>query len=1106
MTSLPIEQSETSIWSARFAEEARILRSEGRWIEALTPSRRAAEFAPGDASAALLLGILLSKLDRLHESETELRRALSLAPGSPQVRFALAQNLLAQGRYAEGWRLYDARESIPEFSTGLPRNLPFPRWRGEPLKDKLLTIFPEQGMGEQIQLARFLPRVIAQAGAVTLLTKRPLERLLRHNFPQAEILLAEGQVEFDDPDYWATLCDLPAIFGVELDNIPNEPYLRAPEAWPKRSEGYTIGLKLTGNPKHVNDKMRSLPEADAAELRAGLPGTIVSLEPNESGASDMADTAAIIEQLDLIVSVDTSVGHLAGAMGKPCLLLVPGFAPDWCWMQARTDSPWYPRHRIYRGDVDGNWQAAVNRLVIDAQAAASVQSSSAPSKVSPDPVAQLLFRAEALRRETRYSEALEMARRAVKLVPDNAGPHSVLGTLLADVGRLEEAEQFKRRAVELAPDYPAFRHDLALNLLAQGRYREAWPLYEARADVPSLRGGFPKRVPGRRWRGEPIEGKHIAILPEQGFGDEIQFARFIPELQRHGCRITLFTKPPLVSLFQASLPGLAIRSARGTVQLGNPDWWTTLIDMAQPLDVTLDSLPRAPYLQADRTWPDLPHGFRTGLCTSGNPQHANDGWRSLPPEAAARLRTGLPGRVFGLDPAESGARDFADTAALIQALDLIVSVDTSVAHLAGALGKPVLLLVPGLATDWRWMRNRDDSAWYPGHRIYRGAPNGNWDAAIDRVIADAHRAAGMPRPPDTDVAPATAGELPARSVYASGTRASTAQREREAEQLSRRGVLLTKRGELAKGEGLLRQALSVAAIQQDRIQYDLSLNLLEQGRYSEAWPLYAARRNLPALGIAYPQIQGPRWQGQDLAGKRLLVLPEQGMGDTLQLARFLPRLQSRGAKITLFERAPLVRLLRSAFPTVRVEDVARITEAGPQDYWVSSFDLLEALEVSLEDLPPPNYLTVATRLSPRPPLFRIGLCTAGNSKHRNDTARSLSPRRARELQARLPGEVVDLRPEATGAADFLDTASIMAGLDLIVSVDTAVAHLAGVIDKPCLLLVPGFSTDWRWMRDRSDSPWYPRHLLFRGEVKGEWRDAIDALVIHANEIGAAHRV
>jgi ADP-heptose:LPS heptosyltransferase len=485
--------------------------------------------------------------------------------------------------------------------------------------------------------------------------------------------------------------------------------------------------------------MRSLPDTYAAELRAGLPGTIVSLEPNESGASDMADTAAIMEQLDLIVSVDTSVGHLAGALGKPCSLLVPGFAPDWRWMQARTDSPWYPRHRIYRGDVDGNWEAAVARLIADAKAAAaSVKSSPVPGKVSPNPVAQLLFRAEALRRETRYSEALDMARRAVKLVPDNAGPHSVLGTLLADVGRLKEAEQFERRAVALAPDYPAFRHDLALNLLAQGRYREAWPLYTARAEVQSLNGGFPRQVPSQRWRGESLEGKHIVILPEQGFGDQIQFFRFIPELQKRGGRITLFAKSPLISLFEANLPGVEVRSASGTVQLGRPDYWTTLVDMAGPLDVTLDSLTCPPYLHTDRLWPELPEGFNVGLCTSGNPRHPNDIRRSLAPEAATRLRAALPGHVIGLDPAESGARDFADSAALVQRLDLVVSVDTSIAHLAGALGKPVLLLVPGLATDWRWMRERDDSPWYPSHRLYRGALDGSWSAAIDRLLADAH--------------------------------------------------------------------------------------------------------------------------------------------------------------------------------------------------------------------------------------------------------------------------------------------------------------------------------------------------------------------------------
>jgi hypothetical protein len=344
------------------------LRAERRFDEALAIYFEALRTDRTCASVAHNLGVLLTQVGRPAEGELAARYALSLEPGRAVVLHALAHSLMMQGKYKEGWKIYEVRAFMPDLNTGFPREFPFPRWEGQPLAGKRLAIFPEQGLGDQMQFARFVPQLIDQAGAVTLLTAAPLMRLFQHNFPGAEIVRAAGNTEFPDPDYWITLHDLPGVLNVELDTIPTEPYLRAPGIWGSPPDGFKIGLKTKGNPKFVNDQYRSLPQPLADRLRAELPGVVVSLEPEETGVRDMADTAAMIDQIDLLVSVDTSVAHLAGAMGKPCLLLVPGYSPDWRWMHDRTDSAWYPRHRLYRSALSGDWDDAVTRLLADARA------------------------------------------------------------------------------------------------------------------------------------------------------------------------------------------------------------------------------------------------------------------------------------------------------------------------------------------------------------------------------------------------------------------------------------------------------------------------------------------------------------------------------------------------------------------------------------------------------------------------------------------------------------------------------------------------------------------------------------------------------------------
>jgi hypothetical protein len=344
--------------------------------------------------------------------------------------------------------------------------------------------------------------------------------------------------------------------------------------------------------------------------------------------------------------------------------------------------------------------------------------------------AALLARGQAARDAGDLAAAEQLFGRLAARDPSDAEAHHHLAGVQSRMGRFEAAEASWRRALALAPDAASPALGLALLLLSQGRYEEGFRRFEARHALERV---AKPALPFPEWRGEPVAGKRILVWPEQGFGDQIQFARFAPVLKAMGADVTLLCRPQLARLFAGSL-GVRVIAAAGAVEFPDPDAWVMCCSLAGRLGATLETLPAAPYLRPVSAWPPLSQGFKVGLATHGNPAFAEDHRRSLSPQAKAVLRD-LPVGAVDLDPAVSGAADFADTAGIIDQLDLVVAVDTSVAHLAGAMGKPCWLLLAHEA-DWRWLRGREDSPWYPSMRLYRQPRPGDWAAVVDRVAAD----------------------------------------------------------------------------------------------------------------------------------------------------------------------------------------------------------------------------------------------------------------------------------------------------------------------------------------------------------------------------------
>jgi tetratricopeptide (TPR) repeat protein len=291
------------------------------------------------------LGVILRTTGRLEEAEAVLRAALAADPANAPVRHSLGMTLLQLGKYAEGWALYEARRELHP----APAPPPLPEWRGESLAGKRIVVVAEQGLGDQILLSRFLPRL--QAGAVALACSRPLVRLL--SALPAEVFNPQawdGVVA----DCWTYLASVPRWLELGPQEAP-APYLPCP---PRPPAG--VGLMLDGAQGNPNNAQR-LPGAAAARAIRGL-GAFVDLSPEASGARDFADTAEIVGGLERVVTVDTSVAHLAGAMGKPCLVLMAYQAVDWYTNRRDDRTPWYPSLRLIRQRRAGDWAGVVADL------------------------------------------------------------------------------------------------------------------------------------------------------------------------------------------------------------------------------------------------------------------------------------------------------------------------------------------------------------------------------------------------------------------------------------------------------------------------------------------------------------------------------------------------------------------------------------------------------------------------------------------------------------------------------------------------------------------------------------------------------------------------
>ncbi|WP_376959916.1 tetratricopeptide repeat-containing glycosyltransferase family protein [Azospirillum sp. A26] len=364
-----------------------------RWLE------RAARLRPGHAATLLNLGTVLRDQRRFDEAEACFDAVLGRQPSNADAHLARAVGRLVRGDLRAGWEGFEHRWQ--RFAS--------PPWAGQPPGGATILLHMDQGFGDAIQFVRYAPLVAqiaaADGGRVILESHMLLYRLFNRCLGSSIQVLSRGE---DPPphDLHCPLMSLPRAFGTGLSDIPAAvPYL-APDPgdvarWRDRLDGldgaekdgaaFRVGLVWAGNPQHRNDRNRSIPAATLLPLLM-VPGVrFVSLQTGEAAAGldrlpgvrvpnamervrDFADTAAILANLDLLVTVDTAIAHLAGAMGVPCWLMLP-HVPDWRWLLDRADSPWYPSLRLFRQPRPGDWTTTLGTAaaVLKAQAARAVR-------------------------------------------------------------------------------------------------------------------------------------------------------------------------------------------------------------------------------------------------------------------------------------------------------------------------------------------------------------------------------------------------------------------------------------------------------------------------------------------------------------------------------------------------------------------------------------------------------------------------------------------------------------------------------------------------------------------------------------------------------------
>ena len=988
-----------------------------RLVAALEFYDKAIVLKPDYTEAYSNRGIAKHDLNQLDAALTCYNKAVAIKPDYADAYWNKSLALLLAGDFVNGWEMYEWRWQRDAFSSPV-RNFTQPLWLGrESLNGKTILLHSEQGFGDTIQFCRYA-KLVAELGArVILEVPLVLIDLFKYLNGVAELIAKDEMLPAFD--YHCPLLSLPLAFKTNLSNIPTaQAYLRSdPDKvnnWKIKLGDTTtkrIGLAWSGSITHKYDHNRSIALSQLLlhlpvhyeyislqkELRENDKDTLQEYNIRHYGdqLKDFSDTAALCDLMDIVISVDTSVAHLAGALGKQTWILLP-FSPDWRWLLDRSDSVWYPTVKLYRQHTVGNWDHAFNEVQSELIKSFGVLENrgyiSKPKSAAKNNLQLIINEAVALHNDGQLTEALTIYENILKIQPTNCDALHLLGVIAYQTKQYQRAVDLTSKALEILPNSALFYSNRGIALQELGQLDAAVSNYD---NAIALKPDYAEAYSNR--------GNALIIL------NQLEAA-----VSSYDKAVAL--KPDYADAYYNR--GIALKELK-------------------QFDAAVASYDKAIALSPD---------YIDAFYNRGN---------------SLKALENLDGAVDNYNKAISLKPDYAE-----------------VYNNRGTTLKELNQLEAAFECYDKAIALKPDYA-----EVFNNRGNALCDLNQTVAALIYYDKAIVLKPDFFDA-------------------------------YSNRGNALQELKQLDVAVACYNKAVAIKPDYADAY-WNKSLALLLGGDFVNGWEMYEWRWKVVSFSSPNQNFSKPLWLGKEsLNGKTILLHSEQGFGDTIQFCRYAKLVAKLGARVILGVPPLLLDLLKDLAGVAEL--VTKNVELPIFDYHCPLLSLPLAFKTNLSNMP-----TAQAYLKSDPDKVnnwkiklggkttkRIGLAWSGSTTHKYDHNRSIA---LSQLLLHLPEhyEYISLQKElrendkdtlqkynirhyGDELKDFTDTAALCDLMDIVISVDTSVAHLSAALGKQTWILLP-FSPDWRWLLDRSDSVWYPTVKLYRQNAVGDWENAFNEL-------------